>query len=193
MLGFVFFAGSPRNVSIAHAKTFAARARGRAGIVALTVDPEDAFLRGIVEGFAPDMIQLHGSEPTDRVAAIRATFGLPVMKALPVSGRGDLDRVDRYAEVADRILFDARPPKDASRPGGHGVPFDWHLLEDLRLGVPYMLSGGLTPDNVAQALAVTGAPGVDVSSGVERAPGVKDPAKIRAFVKAARAAVRKAA
>jgi phosphoribosylanthranilate isomerase len=134
------------------------------------------------------MLQLHGRETPERVMAVRKRFGLPVMKALPIAERSDLALVRRYAEVADRLLFDARAPQDATRPGGLGKPFDWTLLKGIDPGIAFMLSGGLDADNVAAALAITGAPGVDVSSGVERAPGEKDIEKIRAFVRAARKA-----
>ncbi|MBN8959171.1 MAG: phosphoribosylanthranilate isomerase [Rhizobiales bacterium] len=189
MVGFVFFPKSPRNIALAEAAALAKCARGKAEIVALTVDAGDATLSEIVETVRPDWLQLHGAESTDAVAALREAFGLRIMKALPISTKGDLTRIDRYAAVADRLLFDAHPPKDATRPGGLGQPFDWHLLDGIRPRVPYLLSGGLDPSNVAQALAITNAPGVDVSSGVERSIGEKDPDKIRAFVKAARAAM----
>ena len=134
------------------------------------------------------MLQLHGTETPDRVVAVRTRFGLPVIKALPVAERADLSPIRLYAKVCDRLLFDARAPVEATRPGGLGKPFDWTLLRGLDAGVPVMLSGGLDADNVAEAISVTGAGGVDVSSGVERSPGVKDPDKIRAFIRAARAA-----
>jgi phosphoribosylanthranilate isomerase len=190
MVGFVFFPKSPRNIALADAAALAKRARGRAEIATLTVDADDAALSEIVETVRPDWLQLHGVESTDAVAAMREALGLRIMKALPISAKGDLERIGRYAAVADRLLFDAHPPKDATRPGGLGQPFDWHLLDGVRPRVPYLLGGGLGPDNVAQALAITNAPGVDVSSGVERALGDKDPDKIRAFIKAAREAVR---
>jgi len=188
MVGFVFFPPSPRSVTLAEAGALSARVKGRAGKVALTVDADDALLADIVAALAPDLLQLHGREPPERVAAIRAKFGLPVMKAIPVETRADLDLVGNYESVVDRILFDARAPKDATRPGGLGKPFDWNLLKDLSLSVPYVLSGGLTPDNVAEALRITRADGVDVSSGVERAPGEKDAEKIRVFIRNARQA-----
>jgi phosphoribosylanthranilate isomerase len=188
MVGFVFFPPSPRNVSLAAARSLGARVRGRAKKVALTVDADEEFLKAIVEALQPDMLQLHGVESTDRVEALRQVFGLPVMKALPVAVRSDLVRVPRYAAVADSLLFDAPAPRAATRPGGLGKPFDWRLLENLDPGVPFMLSGGLDAGNVGEAVRITGAPGVDVSSGVERAPGEKDPDKIRAFVRAAREA-----
>jgi phosphoribosylanthranilate isomerase len=188
MVGFVFFPQSPRNVSLEMARILGARVHGRAQKVALTVDADDAFIDEIVAALKPDMLQLHGVESTDHVGALRETFGLAVMKALPVAVQGDLDRVPRYAAVADRLLFDARAPREATRPGGLGKSFDWHLLENLDLKLPFMLSGGLDAGNVAEALRITRAPGVDVSSGVESAPGVKDLEKIRVFIQAARKA-----
>ncbi len=188
LVGFVFFPPSPRNLGLAAARVLSARVQGRAGKVALTVDATDDTLRDIVAAIKPDMLQLHGKETPERVVAVRTRFGLPVMKALPIAERGDLSPIREYAAVADRLIFDARAPKEATRPGGLGTPFDWTLLAGLNPGVPFMLSGGLDAGNVAEAIAITNAPGVDVSSGVERAPGVKDPDKIRAFVRAARAA-----
>jgi phosphoribosylanthranilate isomerase len=162
--------------------------KGRAGKVALSVDADDATLAAIVESLKPDMLQLHGVESPERVTALRAHFGLPVMKAVPIAERKDLARIELYRQVADRLIFDARAPRDATRPGGLGTPFDWTLLKGIDPGIPYMLSGGLDAGNVADALRITRAPGVDVSSGVERSPGEKDPDKIRAFIRAARAA-----
>ena len=162
--------------------------QGRARKVALSVDADDALHDAIVDALAPDMLQLHGRETPERVAALKARFGLPVMKALPVETAADLDAVPIYAGAADWLLFDARPPREATRPGGLGRPFDWTLLKALDPGLPFMLSGGLDPGNVGQALEVTRAPAVDVSSGVELRPGVKDPSKIRAFIRAVRAA-----
>jgi phosphoribosylanthranilate isomerase len=188
MVGFVFFPPSPRHIGLGLARSLGARVAGRAKKVALTVDATDQELSHIVEALQPDLLQLHGKEAPERVAAVRTRFGRSVMKALPVERREDLASVRAYAQVADRILFDARAPRDATRPGGLGKPFDWHLLEKLDRGLAFMLSGGLDAGNVAEALAVTRAPGVDVSSGVERAPGEKDPDKIRAFIRAARAA-----
>jgi phosphoribosylanthranilate isomerase len=188
LVGVVFFPPSPRNVELADAPDLARRVGGRAGKVALTVDADDALLAAIVAGLRPDILQLHGGESPERVAAVKARFGLPVMKAIPVERRSDLDAVARYAGVADRLIFDARAPREATRPGGLGQPFDWRLLQRLDLGIPFMLSGGLDASNIAEALAITRAPGVDVSSGVERAPGEKDAERIRAFVRAARAA-----
>jgi phosphoribosylanthranilate isomerase len=188
MVGFVFFPPSPRNLDFAAARPLGERVRGRAQKVALTVDADDAFLDAVVEALRPDLLQLHGQETPQRVEALRRRFGLPVMKAIAVETKSDLAAVAAYNEVADRLLFDARAPRDATRPGGLGKAFDWHLLEKIDPGVPFMLSGGLDAGNVAEALRITRAPGVDVSSGVERAPGVKDADKIRAFVRAARQA-----
>lgn len=186
LVGFVFFEPSPRHVGLEAARTLGQRVRGRALKVALTVDASDVELGRIVEALQPDLLQLHGKETPDRVVVVRTRFGCPVMKALPIAERGDLSPIRLYAQVADRLLFDARAPQDATRPGGLGKPFDWTLLKNLDLDVPFMLSGGLDAGNIAEALAITRAPGVDVSSGVERAPGVKDPEKIRTFIRAAR-------
>jgi phosphoribosylanthranilate isomerase len=188
MVGFVFFPPSPRNIGVEAARSLGARVQGRAKKVALSVDATDAELAAAVEALAPDMLQLHGRETPERVAAVRSQFHLPVMKALPIESRADLAPVAVYAKVADWLLFDARAPREATRPGGLGKTFDWRLLENLAPGVPFMLSGGLDAGNVAEALRITHAPAVDVSSGVERAPGEKDPEKIRAFVRVAREA-----
>src|SRR6185437_1782016 len=185
MVGFVFFAPSPRNLAPEAARPLGERVKGRAGKVALIVDAGDQTLDAIVEALKPDMLQLHGSETPERVTELRKRLGLPVMKALPIAAKGDLDRIERYAKVADRLLFDARAPQDATRPGGLGQPFDWSLLKGIDPGIPFMLSGGLDAGNVAEALRITRAGGVDVSSGVERTPGEKDPDKIRAFIRAA--------
>jgi phosphoribosylanthranilate isomerase len=187
MVGFVFFPPSPRNISLDTARALSARVKGRAQKAALTVDADDLVLAQIVDALKPDVLQLHGHETPERVTAIKQGFGLPAMKVLAIETTSDLAAIDAYTSVADRLLFDARPPRDATRPGGLGKAFDWHLLENLNLSIPFMLSGGLHAANVAEALRVTHAPGVDVSSGVESAPGVKDPDKIRAFVRAARA------
>ena len=186
MVGFVFFPPSPRHVGLAAAAELGRRVGDRARKVALIVDADDVLLKSITDALRPDLLQLHGAETPARVQAIKARFGLPVIKAIAVEARADLAAVKLYDTVADRLLFDARAPREATRPGGLGKPFDWHLLEELDLAVPYMLSGGLDPDNVAAALRITSAPGVDVSSGVERAPGEKDHDKIRAFIRAAR-------
>ena len=186
MVGFVFFPPSPRHLQFDRARALGERVRGRAQKVALTVDADDAFLQSVVEALRPNILQLHGSEPLPQLAAIRRKFGLPLMKAVPIAVKTDLDRIAVYAVAADRLLFDARAPRDATRPGGLGNPFDWRLLENVRTAVPFMLSGGLDVGNVAEALRITRASGIDVSSGVERAPGVKDVDKIIAFVRAAR-------
>jgi phosphoribosylanthranilate isomerase len=188
MVGFVFFPKSPRHVSLDQARDLARLARGRAKIVALTVDAGDDALGAIAAGLAPDMLQLHGGETPARVAEIGKTFGVATMKAIGVAGRDDLARAGRYASVADMMLFDAKAPIDAKLPGGNGRVFDWRLLAGFGHARPHLLSGGLDPDNVAEAIALSGASGVDVSSGVESAPGVKDNAKIAAFVARARAA-----
>jgi phosphoribosylanthranilate isomerase len=191
MVGFVFFPPSPRNISYKTAAALEARVRGQAQKVALSVDADDTMLSYVVDALGPDILQLHGNESPLRVAAIKARFKLPVMKAIAVESKADLAAIARYAAVADQLLFDARPPRDATRPGGLGKAFDWALLENLKPGVPFMLSGGLNAGNVGEALRLTRAPGVDVSSGVERAPGQKDPDKIRAFIRAARDAAAK--
>lgn len=187
MVGFVLFPASPRHVNLLAMSKLAEAARGRADIVVLTVDADDATIGAIVETVRPDWLQLHGQESVERTAAIRALSGVKVMKVLPVAGRDDLDGVGSYAAVADRLLFDAKPPTHATRPGGLGTTFDWQLLQPLDLPVRFMVSGGLDADNVADALRITRASGVDVSSGVECAPGVKDPDLIRAFIRASRA------
>jgi phosphoribosylanthranilate isomerase len=188
LVGFVFFAPSPRHLGLEAARMLGQRVQGRAGKVALTVDANDDTLLDVIAALKPNMLQLHGSETPDRVVAVRTRFGLPVMKALPIAERKDLSPIREYAQFVDRLIFDARAPREATRPGGLGKPFDWTLLKDIRAGVPFMLSGGLDAANVSDALRITRAPGVDVSSGVERAPGEKDPDKIRAFIRAARAA-----
>jgi phosphoribosylanthranilate isomerase len=187
MVGFVFFPPSPRHISFDVARELTADVRGRAKKVALTVDADDATVSAIIAALKPDILQLHGHESAARIVELKQSFGLEVMKALPVETSADLAGLPDYAAVSDRILFDARPPKHATRPGGLGAPFDWHVLENLDLSLPFMVSGGLTADNVAEALRVTGAGGVDVSSSVERAPGVKDPQLIERFIRAARA------
>jgi phosphoribosylanthranilate isomerase len=192
MVGFMFFPASPRHLSLGTAELLGRQVRGRAQKVAISVDADDALLENSIEALRPDMLQLHGSESIARLRDLKARFKLPVMKVIPVATKADLAGVAGYAAVADRILFDTRAPKDATRPGGLGTPFDWHLLEGLDLKVPFMVSGGLDAANVADAIRITGTGGVDISSGVESAPGVKDPDKIREFIRAARAAVRTA-
>jgi len=187
MVGFVFFPPSPRHLSLELGRDLGRQVKRRALKVALTVDADDATLDNIMDALSPDIFQLHGKESVARLRDIKQKFGRPVMKAVPVATAADLAVLPGYASVADRILFDARAPKDATRPGGLGAPFDWHLLENLDLKLPYMVSGGLHADNVAEAVRVTRAGGVDVSSGVESVPGVKDPEMIKAFIRAARA------
>jgi phosphoribosylanthranilate isomerase len=187
MVGFVFFPPSPRHLSLEVGRELGRQVKRRALKVALTVDADDATLDNIMDALSPDIFQLHGKESVARLRDIKQKFGRPVMKAVPVETAADLAVLSGYAAVADRILFDARAPKDATRPGGLGAPFDWHLLENLDLKLPYMVSGGLHAQNVAEALRLTRAGGVDVSSGVESAPGVKDPEMIQAFIRACRA------
>jgi len=185
-VGFVFFPPSPRHLGFEAARLLGARVRGRAQKVALSVDADDDWLASAIEALQPDMLQLHGKETPERVVVVRTRLRLPVIKALPIAERADLTPIRLYASVADRLLFDARAPREATRPGGLGKSFDWRLLQGLNPGVPFMLSGGLDAGNVAEALRITRASAVDVSSGVERAPGEKDPDKIRAFIRAAR-------
>jgi phosphoribosylanthranilate isomerase len=187
MVGFVFFDPSPRNLSPAEARSLAGEVRGRAQKVALTVNADDATLERIVDALAPDILQLHGKEPPERVGAIRARFGIPVMKAIGIASRADLEKGNVYAAVADMLLFDAKPAPEAVLPGGNGQVFDWSILRGFAAGRPWMLSGGLESGNVGEALTATGARAVDVSSGVESAPGMKDPARIAAFITAVRA------
>ncbi len=185
-VGFVFFAKSPRNVSIETAAALAADVPIGVAKVALTVNADDATLDAITATVPLDMLQLHGSESPERVAAVKARYGLPVMKAVGIAGPQDVAQIDLYAGVADQLLIDAKPPKDADLPGGNGLAFDWQLVVRKYWPCPWMLAGGLTPKNVALAVAKTGARQVDVSSGVENAPGVKDAALIAAFVTAAK-------
>jgi phosphoribosylanthranilate isomerase len=185
-LGFVFFARSPRCVKPGQAAALSAPAAGRARRVGLFVDAADEEIAAVLVACPLDALQLHGAETPARVAALRARFGLPVIKALGIGAAEDVAAARVHAEVADALLLDARPPPGADRPGGHATPFDWGLLKGVRLRVPWLLAGGLTPENVADAIRATGAPGVDVSSGVEASPGIKDPAKVTGFVAAAR-------
>jgi phosphoribosylanthranilate isomerase len=186
--GFVFYGRSPRNLTPEAAATLAALLPPRVQRVALMVDPDDAFLKATLALFRPNLLQLHGSETAERVAAIKAEYGLPVMKAIPIREAGDIAAADRYRSVADRLLFDAKPPsRPDALPGGNAERFDWTLLRDRSFTLPTMLSGGLTAANVAEAARISGAAAVDVSSGVEDRPGTKNPSKIKGFIKAVRA------
>lgn len=183
--GLVFFPPSPRHVSLADARWIAAARPEGLPLVALTVDATDAELEAVVEAIPISMLQLHGAESPERVAEVRARFGVPVMKAVGVAEEGDLDGLPDYADIVDMLLIDARPAQDADLPGGNGIAFDWRLIRGRRWPAPWMLAGGLTPENVAEAVRLTGAERVDVSSGVERARGLKDPERIARFVRAA--------
>jgi phosphoribosylanthranilate isomerase len=184
-IGFNFFAKSPRSVTIAEAADLAAAVPAGVAKVALVVDPDDAMLDAIVAVVPIDIIQLHGHETPDRVTAIKARYGLPVMKVVGIAGDEDLKTLDSHLAVADMILVDAKPPKDAVLPGGNGLTFDWRLLQGRRWPLPWMLAGGLTAANVAEAIRLTGARQVDVASGVETSPGVKDAGLMAAFCAAA--------
>ena len=186
LAGFVFFAKSPRHIDLDTARALGEQAAGRIQKVALTVDADDAALAEVVAALRPDMLQLHGHESLERVSAVKARFGLPVIKAIGVASAADVAAARSYDGVADWLLFDAKPAPDATVPGGAGVVFDWELLRNIT-AAKWMLSGGLDPENVAAALRQTQAPAVDVSSGVESARGVKDADKIAAFVAAVRA------
>ncbi len=187
--GFVFFPKSPRNVSLEAAASMAAHVPVGLCKVALTVNASDAELDALVDAVPLDMLQLHGGESAVRVAEVKSRYGLPVMKAIGVADAADLAQIDLYSDVADQLLIDAKPPKDADLPGGNGLVFDWRLLASRKYWrKPWMLAGGLTPENVAEAIRMTGARQVDVSSGVETAPGQKDAEKITAFVSAAHTA-----
>ncbi|WP_334060885.1 phosphoribosylanthranilate isomerase [Limimaricola cinnabarinus] len=185
-VGFVFFARSPRAVTVEQAAALALEVPMGIAKVALVVDADDATLDEIVGAVPLDMLQLHGRETPERVAEIRARYGLPVMKAVGVASKADLAALDSYAAVADQILVDAKAPAGAALPGGNGLAFDWRLIAGRRWPVPWMLAGGLTPGNLAEAIEKTGARQVDVSSGVESAPGAKDAALVAAFLDAAR-------
>lgn len=185
-VGLVFFEKSPRNVTLAQAAALAAMVPAGVAKVALVVNADNAQLDALLAQVPVDILQLHGAETPARVTAVKARYGLPVMKAVGVAGPDDLAALDAYAQVADQLLVDAKPPKGADLPGGNGLSFDWRLIAGRRWPVPWMLAGGLTPANVAQAVALTGAGQVDVSSGVESAPGVKDAALIAAFCAALR-------
>src|SRR5579883_3014537 len=187
--GLVFHPHSPRNLDPGRAAQLAAQMRGRLKIVTLLSDPSDEQLALVVGQVAPDFLQLHGHESARRTAEIRAKFAIPVIKALPVAEAADLAAAGEYENIADMLMFDARAPKGAMRPGGHGTAFDWKLLAGRRFAKPWFLAGGLDPDNVARAIALSGAGFVDVSSGVESAPGIKDAGRIVQFINAARSPV----
>jgi phosphoribosylanthranilate isomerase len=189
-VGFIFFPKSPRYVDPPRAGELRKAARGRAMAVAVTVDADDPTLDAIVSAMAPDMLQLHGKETPKRVREIKARHGLPVIKALAVERKEDLEAAAPYAGIADRLLLDAKPPKGSELPGGNAAAFDWAILAGLPAGTDYLLAGGIHPGNVAQAIAVADPPGIDVSSGVESAPGVKDIGRIEALFAAIRAAGR---
>jgi phosphoribosylanthranilate isomerase len=189
-VGLVFHAGSRRNLAPDYARALADHLRGRVRLVALVADAGDERIAAIVDAVRPDFLQLHGGETPERIAAIRSRFDTALIKSIPVAEASDLFDVARYEAVSDMLLFDARAPGGAERPGGHGAAFDWKLLRGRSFSRPWLLAGGLRPGNVARAIASSGAPGVDVSSGVESAPGVKSPEMIRAFIDAARDASR---
>jgi len=184
-VGFVFFAKSPRNLSPEQAAPLANRVPVGVAKVALVVNADNQTLDKITQSVPLDMLQLHGSESPDRVQEIKSRYGLPVMKAIGVADAPDLEQIARYASVADQLLIDAKPPKHSDLPGGNGLSFDWRLLQGRRWSVPWMLAGGLTPDNVTQAIELTGARQIDVSTGVETAPGQKSVELLRAFLLAA--------
>jgi phosphoribosylanthranilate isomerase len=184
--GLVFHPKSPRFVALEQARALVERMRGRLKSVALITDMDDAGIAELVKTVVPEFLQLHGGETVQRTAEIRARFDLPVIKALPVGEASDLAVAAGYEKVADMLMFDARPPKGAQRPGGHGAAFDWKILAGRSFAKPWFLAGGLDPDNVARAIALSGAEMVDVSSGVESAAGVKDAARITAFINATR-------
>lgn len=183
-IGFVFFKKSPRHISLPLAASLRDHVNGRAKVVAVTANADNMLLDEITYQVKPDLLQLHGAETPRRAAQIRHRYNLPVMKAICVHNKSDLQNIVPYQGIADRILFDAKAPKGAALPGGNGIPFDWHILDALDAQMGYMLSGGLKADNVADALAITRAGGIDVSSGVETEPGVKDVHLIKTFLKA---------
>lgn len=192
-VGFIFFPKSPRNIAPAQAGRLRKLAAGRAHAVAVTVDADDAVLDAIVAEMAPDMLQLHGHETPERVSMVKARHKLPVIKAFSIREAADLAQIEPYRGIADRFLFDAKPPKGAELPGGNGVPFDWRVLAALDPAVDYMLSGGLNTGNIAEALRLVRPAGIDISSGVESAPGVKDVILIDDFFRAVHAAQEKSA
>ena len=182
LVGFVFFPPSPRSISVARAAELTKRVPKDVIKVALSVDADDALLADITANAGIDMMQFHGSEPPQRVAEARARYGLPMMKALAIAGAEDVDRARRYEAVADWLMFDAKPPRSATRPGGNALAFDWQLIAGESWEKPWLLAGGLTPENVREAIRVSGAAALDVSSGVEDEPGIKNAGKIRQFI-----------
>ncbi len=184
--GLVFHPNSPRYVTLEQARPLAERMRGRLKIVALITDMDDAGIAAVVQAVMPDFLQLHGSESARRTAYIRGKFGVPVIKVLPVADVSDISAAAEYESAADMLMFDARPPAGAERPGGHGAAFDWKILAGRSFTKPWFLAGGLDPENVARAIELSGAKMVDVSSGVESAPGTKDPLRIQSFINATR-------
>ena len=182
LVGFVFFPPSPRSISVARAAELTKRVPKDVIKVALSVDADDALLADITANAGIDMMQFHGSEPPQRVAEARARYGLPMMKALAIAGAEDVDRARRYEAVADWLMFDAKPPRSATRPGGNALAFDWQLIAGESWEKPWLLAGGLTPENVREAVRVSGAAALDVSSGVEDEPGIKNAGKIRQFI-----------
>lgn len=183
-VGFIFFAKSPRHIRVEEAGRLRVAAKDRAQVVAVTVDADDEYLAKIVEHVRPDILQLHGQETPERLKALKTRFGLPVIKAFAIRNFDDFEAIKPYKGIADRFLFDAKPPKDSQLPGGNGVSFDWELLTKLDGDVDYMLSGGLNAGNIAQALVKTGAQAIDVSSGVELSAGKKDVRLINEFLHA---------
>jgi len=187
--GLVFHPNSPRFVTLEQGRVLADRMRGRLMIVALITDMEDAAIEALVKAVRPDFLQLHGGESARRTAYIRGKFGVPVIKALPVAEASDLAAAAEYENAADMLMFDAKPPRGAQRPGGHGAAFDWKILSGRSFTKPWFLAGGLDPENVARAIELSGAEQVDVSSGVESAPGVKDATRITTFITNAKSPV----
>lgn len=188
-LGFVFFPKSPRHVGYAHVAQLVKSVPNHVTTIALTVNADNAMLDALLSDVSINCLQLHGAETPARVAEVKARYGLPIIKAVGVADATDLAQLEKYAQVCDQLLVDAKPPKGYDLPGGNGLAFDWRLIVDREWSVPWLLAGGLTPDNVAEAVRLTGATQVDVSSGVESAPGVKDLDKIAAFIRAAKGAV----
>jgi phosphoribosylanthranilate isomerase len=188
-VGFVFFPKSPRSVTPDQARDLDALVGTHAKKVALLVDADDALIASVIEALHPDFLQLHGHETPERVFEIKQRFGVPLIKALGIGSAEDLTRAASYAPLVDWLLFDAKPPKDSALPGGNGVSFDWTLLKQVAKQPPFMVSGGLDATNVANALAISGAQGVDVSSGIESAPGIKDPQRMASFMAALRQSV----